>query len=127
MKGATRSRDTSHPFTAPSSHAGGERNRHHEPRVHEDHAPERWQDEASADQAAGNHAAEADDRAHGQVDAAAQDDKRHADREDRVDGHVLDQDRQVAGRQELRREHREGDRQHDERDEGAELQDEREP
>ena len=48
--------------------------------------------------------------ADGQIDAAAENDERHPDREDRVDRDVLDQNRQIAGRQELGREHREDER-----------------
>ena len=45
-------------------------------------------------------AGEAHDRADGQVDAAGQDDERHADGQDRVDGGLLDEDLEVGAGQE---------------------------
>ena len=80
--------------------------------------------EALVDEQAGDDAGEADDGAHGEVDAAGQDDERHADGEDRVERRLLDEDLDVRAGQEGALDDREEDGQHHERDEGAAAQEE---
>ncbi len=67
---------------------------------------------------------EAHDRAHGEVDAAGQDDEGHADGEDRVEGRLLDEDLDVGAGQEGALDEREEDDQDDEGDEGTAPQQE---
>ena len=71
------------------------------------------------DQPAGDHGAQADDRAHRQVDAAGDDDEGHADREKRVLGDVFRHQHDVGGGQKVRRGEREVDHYGEQRDEGA--------
>ena len=124
MNGATFSRVIRSPLTAPTSDADEERDADDLEGVE----PERVADaeEGEVDpvqhQVARDHAAEPDDRADREVDAAGDDDEGHADREDRVQRHVLGEDHHVRDAEEVRRRQREEDEDRDQRDEGPRLE-----
>ncbi len=120
MKGATLSLVISRPLISADHEADDKRDQHDLEEVEIDGVADR-QFDAVQDQAAGDHAAQADDRADRQVDAAGDDDEGHAHRQEGVERDVLRHQDHVGGRGEVRREDREEDDHGEERDEGSEL------
>ena len=58
-------------------------------------------------------AGQADDGAHGQIDAAGQNDEGHADRHNAGDDGLVEQIEKIVGLEEVRRKQRQGDRDDD--------------
>src|SRR5262249_35303596 len=71
------------------------------------------------DQPSRDNARETRDRTHRKIDAPAENDKGHADAENRIDRHVLDQNRQITPGEKRRRGYGECDRQKHQHDYGA--------
>jgi hypothetical protein len=97
---------------------------HHQPGMEVDDDAERVQHQAAVDQAAGKDSSQASDRSDREVDPPAEDDEGHPDRQNRIDGDVLYQDRKVGRGQERRRQDREGRTQgyqHDQRPQPEQL------
>ena len=91
MKGATLKRVMMRPLMAPRNVPAASEMTMHHPGVRIDDDAEDGEVDALVDEQAGDDAGEAHDRADRQVDAAGQDDERHADAEDRVEGRLLDE------------------------------------
>jgi hypothetical protein len=77
------------------------------------------------DQPTRDDAGQSRDRSHRKIDAPAENDKRHPDRENRIDRHVLDENRQVAPGEKRRRGDGEGGREENQHNHGAQPEQQR--
>ena len=118
MNGATLSRVISSPLMRPMRTPSAKRDQDDLGDV-EEHRVADPQVDAVQDQAARDHAAQADDRADRQVDAAGDDDEGHADREEGVERDMLRHQHEVGGGKKVRRGEGEEDQHREQRDEGA--------
>ncbi|MCX6632782.1 MAG: hypothetical protein NTW28_34715 [Candidatus Solibacter sp.] len=115
-----RHRKPRHQPTIDQAHYGAAEhgNQNHQPDLEIHHDAKRLQHQAAIEQTSGDHAGRPGNGAYRKIDAAAQDDERHANRHDGVDGHVFEQDGEVGGGEEGGREdgeHRDQQHQGDQR------------